>query len=164
MGRLGRKRFGRGYAPEDRTAARAALTRLRLERLERTPMAELSGGQMQRVLIARALASEPAILLLDEPTASIDPESREGLRELLQELNQEIPVILVTHDLGSLPETVKNVACLNRTLFYHAGSEVPSETLERVYGCHVDMIAHGHPHRVLHDHSADSPQEGSGDE
>ena len=61
--------------------------------------------------------------------------------------------MIVTHDLSSLPNTVKNVACLNGELFYHPSGEVPRETLERVYGCDVDLIAHGHPHRVLSDHS-----------
>jgi len=152
MGTLGRRGRLRRYAAEDSAAARNALERLDLANLERVPIAELSGGQIQRVLIARALASVPDILFLDEPTASIDPESREGLREILLELNQNIPIVIVTHDMGSLPETIKNVACLNGELYYHPGGEVSQETLDRVYGCHVDLIAHGHPHRVLHDH------------
>jgi zinc transport system ATP-binding protein len=154
MGRLGRRGVLRRLTREDRRAALAALDRLGLENLARTPIAELSGGQVQRVLIARALASDPEILLLDEPTASIDPESREGLREILLELNERIPIVIVTHDLGSLPEMVKNVACLNRELYYHGGGEISEETLERAYGCHVDLIAHGHPHRVLHQHGS----------
>ncbi len=153
MGRLGRRGPLRRYRPEDRAAAHAALARLDLHHLARSQVSDLSGGQVQRVLIARALASSPEILFLDEPTASIDHESRGGLREILLELNQEIPVVIVTHDLSSLPEMVKNVACLNRELFYHPGGEVSQETLEQVYGCHVDLIAHGHPHRVLQDHS-----------
>ena len=160
MGTLGRRGPLRPYAARDRRDAERALARLGLGDLARLPIAELSGGQVQRVLIARALASDPEILFLDEPTASIDPESQEGLREILLELNQRIPIVIVTHDLGSLPRTVKNVACLNRSLFYHAGGEISEETLEQVYGCAVDLIAHGHPHRVLdehHDHG-DTPR------
>jgi len=152
MGTLGRRGPLHRHTRADHAAAEAALTRLDLAELGRTPISELSGGQVQRVLIARALASSPEILFLDEPTASIDPESRGGLRDILLELNGEIPIVMVTHDLGSLPEIVKNVACLDRELFYHAGGELPRETLERVYGCHVDLISHGHPHRVLARH------------
>ncbi|MBW2272956.1 MAG: metal ABC transporter ATP-binding protein [Deltaproteobacteria bacterium] len=152
MGALGARGLLRRYAKEDRLATEAALEQLQLRELGATPVAELSGGQMQRVLIARALVSKPEILFLDEPTASIDAESREKLRNLLLELNQTIPIVIVTHDLSSLPDAVKNVACLNRQLYYHPGGEAVAEGLEKVYGCHVDLIAHGHPHRVLSEH------------
>ena len=85
-------------------------------------------------------------------------------RDILLELHADIPIVIVTHDLGSLPRTVKNVACLNRSLYYHAGGEISEETLERVYGCAVDLIAHGHPHRVLDEHHVghhdDHPDDG----
>jgi zinc transport system ATP-binding protein len=152
MGTLGRRGVFRRYTADDQRDAAQALERLDLSDLARAPIAELSGGQVQRVLIARALASDPEILFLDEPTASIDPDSQEGLRDILLELNTRIPIVIVTHDLGSLPRTVKNVACLNRALFYHPGGEISEETLEQVYGCAVDLIAHGHPHRVLDEH------------
>ncbi len=162
MGTLGRRGAFRRYTAEDRDAAYAALERLDLADIARAPIAALSGGQVQRVLIARALASDPEILFLDEPTASIDPDSQEGLREILLELNTRIPIVIVTHDLGSLPRTVKNVACLNRSLYYHAGGEISEETLEQVYGCAVDLIAHGHPHRVLDEHGQDAGGSGNG--
>jgi zinc transport system ATP-binding protein len=155
MGTLGRRGVLRRYTAADRADVSRALERLGLEPLADLPIADLSGGQVQRVLIARALASDPEILFLDEPTASIDPESREGLREILTELNERIPIVIVTHDLGSLPQAVKNIACLNREMFYHAGGELTEETLERAYGCQVDLIAHGHPHRVLDTHESD---------
>jgi zinc transport system ATP-binding protein len=160
MGLLGQRGLLKRYSRKDRAMVQAALERFDLERLEHQPVDELSGGQTQRVLIARALVSKPEILFLDEPTASIDAESRETLRTLLLELNREIPVVIVTHDLSSLPDTVKNIACLNRELFYHPSGEIPTETLEKVYGCHVDLISHGHPHRVLPDHgSPESPHD-----
>jgi len=152
MGTLGRRGLLRRHTAEDRERVTIALARLGLGDLEATPITALSGGQVQRMLIARALASDPDILFLDEPTASIDPESRGGLRDILMDLNERIPIVIITHDLGSLPHTVKNVACLNRELFYHPGGEVTEATLEQVYGCNVDLIAHGHPHRVLDRH------------
>jgi zinc transport system ATP-binding protein len=152
MGALGERGLLRRYARQDRLATEKVLEQLQLRELGATAIAELSGGQMQRVLIARALVSRPEILFLDEPTASIDAESREKLRGLLLELNEAIPIVIVTHDLSSLPDAVKNIACLNRQLYYHAGGEAVAEGLEKVYGCHVDLIAHGHPHRVLSEH------------
>jgi zinc transport system ATP-binding protein len=154
MGTLGGRGLLRRHSRENRLATGAVLEQLKIQGLSATPIAELSGGQIQRVLIARALVSEPEILFLDEPTASIDAESRETLRSLLLELNRTIPIVIVTHDLSSLPDTVKNIACLNRELYYHTGGEANAETLEKVYGCHVDLIAHGHPHRVLSEHSS----------
>jgi zinc transport system ATP-binding protein len=151
-GKLGSRGLVRRYTQQDRRDVRAVLERLRLTHLEHVPIAELSGGQLQRVLIARALVSEPAILFLDEPTSSIDAESREILRQLLAELNERIPIVTITHDLTSLLPVVKHIACVNRQLFYHDGAEIPEETLERVYGCPVEVIAHGVPHRVLPEH------------
>lgn len=110
---------------------------------------ELSGGQKQRVLIARALVSSPKILLLDEPTASVDTKSGKNFYELLTELNKEITIVLVSHDIGVLSQYVKKIACLNKTLVYHNSKEISTEMLEETYHCPVDLIAHGVPHRVL---------------
>jgi zinc transport system ATP-binding protein len=150
MGRISRRGLLGPYNRDDQRAAEAMLERLHLADLARRPIRELSGGQMQRVLIARALVSEPAILFLDEPTASIDAESRETLRELLLELNQKIPIVVVTHDPTSIASAVRHVACVNRGLHYH--HELTNEALEEAYGCPVELLGHGVPHRVLHSH------------
>ncbi len=152
MGRLGRRSILRPYSREDRAAAGRALERLGLEGVARSHASEVSGGQLQRALIARALVSEPEILFLDEPTASIDAESRETLRELLEDLNRTIPIVVVTHDVTSLAPMVQRIACINRKLFYHGGPELSLEVMEEVYGCPVELVTHGVPHRVLHDH------------
>jgi zinc transport system ATP-binding protein len=152
MGRLGRRSLLRPYSREDRAAAERAVERLGLQEVARAHASEVSGGQLQRALIARALVSEPEILFLDEPTASIDAESRETLRELLRDLNRAIPIVVVTHDVTSLAPMVKRIACINRKLFYHGGPELSLEVMEEVYGCPVELVTHGVPHRVLHDH------------
>lgn len=116
---------------------------------------QLSGGQKQRVLIARALASNPKILLLDEPTASVDTKSGKTFYELLKVLNEEITIVLVSHDIGVLSQYVKKIACLNKNLAYHDSKEITHEMLESAYHCPVDLIAHGVPHRVLGEYKID---------
>ena len=128
------------------------MDRLHIDDLHNVPIAELSGGQLQRTLIARALVSDPAVLFLDEPAASIDPESREILENILADLNRRIPIVYVTHDLTNLSPLVKSFACVNRKLFYHGHDELTAEALERAYGCPVELIAYGLPHRVLRTH------------
>jgi zinc transport system ATP-binding protein len=110
---------------------------------------ELSGGQKQRILIARALVSNPKILLLDEPTASVDTKSGRNFYELLKELNKDITIVMVSHDIGVLSQYVNKIACLNKNLVYHDSKEISVEMLEQTYHCPVDLIAHGVPHRVL---------------
>ncbi len=153
MGRLGRRGWLSRYNLTDHQAAFRAMDRLGLTELAQVPVGELSGGQLQRLLIARALACEPEVLFLDEPTASIDRESRERLSDVLNELNQRIPIVVVTHDVTAVASAVKQVACVNRSLYYHSQGELTAHALEEVYGCAVDLLAHGVPHRVLQIHT-----------
>ena len=152
MGRLGLRGAGRRYRPEDHAAVEKALDRFGLTAVARTLISELSGGQLQRALIARALVGEPEILFLDEPLASIDSESRRVVLEELRRLNRRMPVVVVTHDVTLFAEAVRQIACVNRGLHYHPSGELTSEMLEEVYGCPVELIAHGVPHRVIEEH------------
>jgi zinc transport system ATP-binding protein len=113
---------------------------------------ELSGGELQRVLIARAIVNSPKILLLDEPTASIDTYHGRNFYDLLLELNSSITIILISHDIGAVSSHVKKIACLNKTLVFHDSHEITKEMLEKTYKCPVDLIAHGVPHRVFDKH------------
>ncbi|MEW5898708.1 MAG: ATP-binding cassette domain-containing protein, partial [Bacillota bacterium] len=152
MGRLGKAGLGRRFGKRDREKALWALKTVALEEFQDRPLGSLSLGQQQRAFIARALVSEPKLLLLDEPTASVDAPRQVELYALLQELKREMAIILVTHDIGAVSKYVEKIACLNRRLFYHNAKEIRAEELEAVYQCPVDMIAHGVPHRILKEH------------
>jgi zinc transport system ATP-binding protein len=149
MGRLGKTSLIKSYNSRDNEMAEQALKRVGMESFRNRQIGRLSGGQLQKVLIARALTSQPQILLLDEPTSSIDAESETGLYGLLGELNESMTIIMVSHDIGAISQRVNSIACLNRKLFYHGSKDLTPEVIEAVYGCPVDLIAHGTPHRVL---------------
>lgn len=153
MGRMaGRSPWLVRFDATDKNRVNNLLDRLDILDLKDRQIGQLSGGQLQRVLIARALAVEPRILVLDEPTASVDSASKTRIYEILQELNREITVLIVTHDLSAVSSNINRIACINQQLFYHGQTELEAGLVERVYGCPVDLIAHGVPHRVLRRH------------
>ena len=134
------------------TAVEEALVRVDLQDVADRQIGALSGGQLQRALIARALVAGPRLLLLDEPTASLDTRIGRSVYELLEELAEEITVVLVSHDIGVISRHVRTIACLNVDMHYHRSKELTPEMVEAAYGCPVDLVAHGHPHRVLPHH------------
>ena len=143
---------------QDRTDALDALERMEIADCASSKIGELSGGQRQRVFIARALVTQPKVLLLDEPTASIDAKGQAEFYRLLKELNKDITILVVSHDLVAISTYVKSVACVNKRLHYHHQAEITGEMLEEMYPCTdeevcpVELIAHGLPHRVLKHH------------
>jgi len=154
MGRLGKRGLFHRYSAKDEQAAADALHQVEMYDLRNRPIGDLSGGQRQRVYIARALATQPDILLLDEPTASVDPQVSGDIFETLNEINKDVTILLISHDMNAISSYTKTVGCLNRRLFYHGGGEVTSDMVSAAYHCPIDLIAHGVPHRVLaqHDH------------
>lgn len=152
MGRLGHRRALRRYSREDERLVAQALEDAEVLGLKDRPIGELSGGQRQRVYIARALAARPRILLLDEPTASVDPQGRTHIYELLRHLNEQITIVLISHDISVVSSYVKTVGCLNHRLFYHGHDKLTDDMVAAAYQCPVDLIAHGLPHRVLAEH------------
>jgi len=116
---------------------------------------ELSGGQMQRVFLARALVSNPKLLILDEPDTYVDNRFEQELYSKLRELNKRMAILLVSHDLGTITTHVKSIACVNRTLDYHRSNIISPELLKS-YNCPIQIITHGDvPHTVLHTHQHD---------
>ena len=132
MGRLGKRSLFARASADDRDAAMSALAQVEMAPLYDRPVGQLSGGQLQRVLIARALALAPRLLLLDEPTASLDERIGRSVWELLAELGERIAVIVVTHDIGAISEHVKSVACLDHRLYYHPTRKLTTEVIEQV--------------------------------
>jgi zinc transport system ATP-binding protein len=117
------------------------------------PIGELSGGQLQRVLLARAIINQPELLILDEPDSYVDKRFELHFYELLQEINKKTAIILISHDIGTVISNVKNIACVNETLHYHAGSDIEENWLEEHYDCPFEVVGHGNiPHRILKKH------------
>lgn len=140
------------FTQKDKEMARELLERVGIADIANRQISELSGGEFQKMLIARALAVNPRLLLLDEPTASVDAGSRDQIYGLLEELNKNMTIILVTHDLLAISSQVRRLACLNGHLIYHGEPELTENIVNNLYGCPVDLIAHGVPHRVLKEH------------
>ena len=144
MGRLGiNKRLG-GYSNADRDIAAEAMQAVEVLDISERPLGSLSGGQLQRVLIARALACKPEILVLDEPTANIDMRVEEDIFGLLKQYNEHMTIIVVSHDIAFISGYVDRVACLNQTLVCHTTDEISGKTIEELYGAPVRMIHHAH--------------------
>jgi ABC-type Mn2+/Zn2+ transport system ATPase subunit len=97
-------------------------------------VASFPAVEFQKVLIARALATTPDILLLDEPTTSVDAASRGQIFTLLKELNREMTILLVTHDLLAVSSQVTALACLSGTLLYYGKPDLSPEVLVRIFG------------------------------
>jgi len=153
MGRLGKRRLLQRYTAKDNESVTEALRSVEMLDLRNHPIGELSSGQRQRVYIARALATEPKILLLDEPTSSVDPKVSTNIYELLRELNEHITILMASHDMNTISSYVKTVGCLNRGLCYHSDKQLTPDMLELAYQCPIDLIAHGIPHRVFPEHN-----------
>lgn len=147
------KQLGR-YGRDDRAAAKAILEQLGISHLANKQIGELSGGELQRALLGRAIISEPRLLILDEPTNFVDNKFENELYHLLRELNERMAIVVVSHDVGTITSFVKSVVCVNRTVHRHDTAELTPELLEN-YHCPIQVISHGTvPHTVLahHDH------------
>lgn len=147
------KRFGRRYTCEDRKRALELLDMAGIASIAERQIGEVSGGQMQRALLCRAIILEPRLLVLDEPTNFVDNHFENELYTLLQRLNERMAIIMVSHDVGTITSVVKNIVCVNRSVHRHDSNIITQEQLTN-YGCPIQLVSHGTvPHTVLAHHS-----------
>lgn len=149
MGLYGKKGLFKPLNKSDKEKIREVLRVVGLEDLEKRNVGKLSGGQQQRTFIARALVSEPELLILDEPTVGIDAESTKNFYNLLEKLNKEmgITIIMVSHDIGVVTKQVTQLACLNKELYFHGTPDEFDQSeklIQKTYGVEMGLVTHHH--------------------
>ena len=146
------KRLMKRYSTADRKRAMQLLEMAGIADIAERQISEISGGQMQRALLCRAVILEPKLLILDEPTNFVDNQFENELYTLLRRLNERMAIVMVSHDLGTITSVVKSIVCVNRTVHRHDSNVITAEQLEN-YHCPIQIISHGHvPHTVLEHH------------
>lgn len=141
-----------GYSVAEKSLAAELMATTGITRLAKKSIGELSGGELQRTLLCRALISEPELLILDEPANFVDNKFERELYEILKIMNERIAIIMVSHDVGTITSFVKSVVCVNRTIHRHNTNELTPEMLEN-YNCPIQVLSHGDvPHTVLKEH------------
>ncbi len=153
------KSFFSRYTPKDRERAQALLKRMGIEAIASRPIGEVSGGQLQRALLCRAIISEPKLLILDEPTNFVDNTFEKEFYALTQQLRTQMAVMIVSHDVGTITSLVNAIICVNRHVHRHDSNILTQEQL-RGYDCPIQIVSHGHiPHTVLAHHDGDGCKE-----
>jgi len=134
---------------QEKEKAESLLQEMGILAIRNKSIGELSGGQMQRVFLCRALMNEPELLVLDEPSTYVDNNFEGELYLKLKELNNRMAILLISHDVGTISFFVKTIACVNRSLHHHPSNIISEEQLTS-YNCPLQIITHGNiPHTVL---------------
>ncbi|MFD2213935.1 metal ABC transporter ATP-binding protein [Metabacillus endolithicus] len=137
---------------QDRKRVYEAIDAVGLSEFTKRNIGELSGGQQQRAFIARAIVSDPKLLILDEPTVGVDAKTVQNFYDMLLNLNKElgITLILVTHDIGTISDKVSHVACINKHLHFHGNSKefelLKDDEMSDFYGHSLHVLSHDHSH------------------
>lgn len=118
------------YTKAQHQQVKDTLERMQLTDLKDRHIGALSGGQLQRVLLARAIVSKPDVVILDEPNTYIDRRFQKQMYEMLEQINKECAIIIVSHDIAEVLNNVKHIACVNHHLHYHDTADMPKEKLE----------------------------------
>lgn len=142
------------YTEEQKKTVKDVAEKMGLQNLITKPIGELSGGQLQRALLGRAIADNPDLLVLDEPNSYVDKRFETDFYKILEDINKNTAIILVSHDIGTVLSIVKNIACVNEGLHYHQGTDITTQWLEETYTSYpFDAVGHGNfPRRVLEKH------------
>lgn len=131
-----------GYSKNDIACAMNSLKQVSMQEYANKKIGDLSGGQRQRVFIARALCANPKVMLLDEPTASIDVKGQKEIYDLLKQLNKNIAIVVVSHDISVLLNYAKNVAHVNKNLVYHHLKNIEEQiNTEDEHMCEVELLS-----------------------
>lgn len=142
------------YSKDQKARVLQIARQMGLEELITRPIGNLSGGQLQRALLGRAIIDNPDLLILDEPNSYVDKRFETNFYNILSDINKNTAIIMVSHDVGTVISLVKNIACVNEGLHYHSGANITTEWLEESYSsCPIEIVGHGDfPHRVLEKH------------
>ena len=123
------KGFSRRYKTEERNKALQLLDNMGINSIADRQIGDISGGQMQRVLLCRAIIAEPKLLILDEPTNFVDKRFESELYDILRELNKQMTIVMVSHDVHNISSAVKSIVCVNRTIHRHNTNTLSSKEL-----------------------------------
>lgn len=146
------KGFWKRYTKSDKQRAMQLLDNAGIADIANKQIGEISGGQMQRALLCRAIIMEPKLLILDEPTNFVDNRFENELYTLLHKLNERMAIVMVSHDIGTITSVVKSIVCVNRTVHRHDSNIITQEQLDN-YGCPIQIVSHGKvAHTVLAHH------------
>jgi zinc transport system ATP-binding protein len=162
LGLAGKTGMLKSYSRDDLDFADSLLDRVGVSSYADRPVSALSGGELQRVYIARALAPRPRLLLLDEPTTGIDRGGQHRFIDFIQDLKRELglTIIFVSHDLRAVSSISDRIACLNRTVHYHdVPDHLPADLVYRMFACDLEAMGIKGGHVCTHEHAAGCPTE-----
>ncbi len=148
-GLLNRKRYRVRYNSEERKKCQELLEVTGITSVAHKQISEVSGGQLQRALLCRAIISDPKLLILDEPTNYVDSRFEGEMYKILKEINKRMAIVMVSHDIGTVSSFVKQIVCVNGCVHRHDSNIISEEQLQN-YNCPIKVITHGRvPHTVL---------------